>query len=54
MDFPPPQHLLDEMLDLEVGQEVEQEERNLENSLAYDAPGESSTTFKEKDVPKED
>ncbi|KAM1861353.1 hypothetical protein ACFX13_013424 [Malus domestica] len=47
-------HLLDKMLDIEVGQEEEQEECNLENNLAHDAPGKSSTTFKEKDVSKED
>lgn len=42
MEFPPPQHLLDEILDLEGDQD----------NLAPDAPGESSTTFKGKDVPK--
>ncbi|KAB2597356.1 S2-RNase [Pyrus ussuriensis x Pyrus communis] len=50
MEFLPPQYLLDEISDLEA----EQEECNIEDNPAPDTPGESSTTFKRKDVPKED
>ncbi|TQD91338.1 hypothetical protein C1H46_023089 [Malus baccata] len=50
INFPPPQHLLDEMSDLEA----EKEECDLEGNPAPDAPGESFTLFKGKDVPIED
>lgn len=50
IDFPHPQHLLDEMSNLEA----KQEECDLEGNPAPDASGESSTPFKGKDVPKED
>lgn len=48
MDFPPPQHLLGEMSDLEA----EQKKCDSENDLAPNAPGESFSTFKRKNVPK--
>ncbi|KAB2615167.1 S2-RNase [Pyrus ussuriensis x Pyrus communis] len=50
MKFPPPQHLLDEISNLEM----EQEDCDLEGNPAPDAPSESSSTFRRKDVPKED
>jgi len=48
--FPSSQHLLDEILDLEA----EQEEGDFEGNPTTDALGESSATFKGKDVPKKD
>lgn len=42
-------HLLDEISDLEM----KQEERDLEDNLTSNAPGESSATFIGKDAPKE-
>lgn len=48
MEFPPSQHLLDEISDLEA----KQGDCNLEGNLTPDAPGESSYTFKGKDVLK--
>lgn len=48
MDFPPPQHLMGKMSDLEA----KQKKCDSENDLAPDAHGESSSTFKRKNVPK--
>lgn len=48
MDFPPLQHVLDDMSDLKE----EQDEWDPKNDPASDAPAESSSTLKGKNVPK--